>query len=229
MRRVDHLLSALGYGSRKQAQAMCDEERVTASGVVVTRANTRVDPATVQLDGEPLDFPLGLLVMLHKPVGMVCSHDDREGRLVYELLPPRWRLREPKVTTIGRLDKDTSGLLLLTDQGPLVHRLTSPKHHVPKVYRATLDAEPGPDLEGRFAAGLLLEGDDAPTLPARLQRVAPKVVEVTVEEGRYHQVRRMFGACGLHVEALHRLRFGEWSLGELPLGGWRALELPQGG
>jgi 16S rRNA pseudouridine516 synthase len=225
MRRVDQLLSALGYCSRKQAQELCDDERVTVDGEPLARASTRVDPASVRVDGEPLDFPDGLLVMLHKPVGVVCSHDDRDGRLVYELLPERWRRRDPVVTTIGRLDKDTSGLLLLTDVGPLVHRLTSPKHHVPKVYRATLDAEPGPEVAARFTRGLLLEGDEDPTLPATLTLVEPRVAEVTVQEGRYHQVRRMFAACGRHVQTLHRVRFGEYELGALEPGQWRSLPL----
>ncbi len=223
MRRVDQLLSALGYCSRKQAQELCDDERVTVDGAPLARASTKVEPRSVRVDGEPLEFPEGLVVMLHKPVGVVCSHDDRDGRLVYELLPERWRRRDPVVTTVGRLDKDTSGLLLLTDQGPLVHRLTSPKHHVPKVYRATLDGQVSPEVATRFSQGLLLEGDDEPTLPASVTMVEPKVAEVTVQEGRYHQVRRMFAACGLHVQALHRVRFGEFELGSLAPGEWRSL------
>jgi 16S rRNA pseudouridine516 synthase len=140
---------------------------------------------------------------------------------VYELLPPRWRLRDPVVTTVGRLDKDTSGLLLLTDDGARVHQLTSPRHHVDKVYVATLDGDLTPQTLEAFARGLSL--DDGPAAPARLEVRAPRVGAVTLQEGRYHQVRRMFAACGLLVTALHRERLGEWTLDELAPGQWRAL------
>jgi 16S rRNA pseudouridine516 synthase len=225
-RRVDQLLSSLGYCSRKEARALCAEGRVTVAGEPIDDASTRVVAADVRLDGEPLDFPDGLFVMLHKPVGLVCSHDTREGARVYELLPEPWLRRDPKVNTIGRLDKETSGLVLLTDVGPLVQRLTSPKHHVDKVYEATLDATPGPEVAAAFERGVRLEGEDEPTRPARLELLGERRAQVTLSEGRYHQVRRMFAACGLHVTALTRTRFGEWALGELPEGEWRALPLP---
>src|SRR4051812_36944805 len=115
MRRLDQLLSSLGYCSRKEAQVLCDEGRVKLAGELLDEASLRVDPAQVLLDDEPLEFPDGLLVMLNKPVGMVCSHDSSEGPRVYDLLPERWQQRDPKVTTVGRLDKETSGLLLITD------------------------------------------------------------------------------------------------------------------
>lgn len=229
MRRVDQLLSSLGYGSRKEAQALCDQGRVLVGGVVVDDASRRVNPAEVELDGAPLEFPEGLLVVMNKPLGVVCSHDSREGPRVYDLLPPRWLLRDPKVTTVGRLDKDTSGLLLLTDQGPLVQRLTSPRHHVEKVYVATLDREPTQDVVSAFAAGVeLMEGGEkVTTLPASALLLGERRVEVTLHEGRYHQVRRMFAAVGLHVVALERTRMGEWTLGALEPGAWRAVTLPR--
>lgn len=225
VRRVDQLLSSLGYCSRKEAQQCCDAGRVKLGGVVLDDASRRVDAEQVTLDDAPLEFPDGLLVMLHKPVGRICSHDSREGALIYELLPPRWLRRDPKVTTVGRLDKDTSGLLLVTDQGALVQRLTSPKHHVEKTYVATLDAEPGEELIAAFARGIELREGGAleRTLPAKLTLLGARRAEVTVQEGRYHQVRRMFAAHGLLVTALHRTRFGEWALGDLAEGQWRAL------
>lgn len=225
-RRVDQLLSSLGYCSRKEARALCADGRVTLDGQPVKDASARVVAAKVCLDGEPLDFPDGLFVMLHKPVGLVCSHDTREGARVYEVLPEPWLRRDPKVNTIGRLDKETSGLILLTDVGPLVQRLTSPKHHVDKVYEATLDATPGPDVLAAFERGILLDGEDEPTLPAKLEVLGERRAQVTLSEGRYHQVRRMFAACGLHVVALKRTRFGDWSLGDLPEGEWTPLPLP---
>lgn len=227
LRRVDQLLSSLGYCSRKEAQLLCDEERLVAKGQPITKASQKVEGADVLLDGEPLDFPDGLVVMLNKPAGYVCAHDERDGRIIYELLPERWRRRDPVVTTVGRLDKDTSGLLLLTDNGPLVHRLTSPKHHVDKVYLATLDSPLTPACVEAFAQGILLDSEDTKTLPAKLVAREPAregrgpLVEVTMHEGRYHQVRRMFAACGLHVVALHRETFGEFTLGDLPVGQWR--------
>jgi 16S rRNA pseudouridine516 synthase len=200
--------------------------RVEVKGTAATNPAQKVDESLVRIDGEPLDHPDGLLLMLHKPLGLVCSHDDREGPNVYSLLPPRWTQRNPVVTSIGRLDKDTSGLLLLTDQTALVHRLTSPKHKVPKTYRATLDAEPSPDLDAVFAAGTLqLDGEDRPCAPAELRRLGGCDVEVVLTEGRYHQVRRMFAACGLTVLTLHRTQFGSLTLADLPAGQWRELRL----
>jgi len=224
MRRLDQLLANLGYCSRREARAWIADGRVTVRGAVADDFGAKSDPAEVRVDGEPLDHPDGLLLLLHKPVGLVCSHDGREGPDIYSLIPERWRRRNPPVTSIGRLDKDTSGLLLLTDLSPLVHRLTSPKHKVPKVYRATLDRDPAPGLVDLFASGtLLLEQEDTPCAPATLKLQAPREAEVTLTEGRYHQVRRMFAATGTTVLALHRARFGQLELGDLPAGQWREL------
>ncbi len=226
MRRLDQWLANLGYCSRREARDWIDAGRVTVRGVPAKDAAAKAKADDVCVDGEPLDHPEGLLVLLHKPVGLVCSHDAREGPGVYSLLPARWRQRNPVVTSVGRLDKDTSGLLLLTDQSPLVHRLTSPKHKVPKVYRATVDADLDPELIPRFAAGTLrLEGEEEPCAPATLRLIAPREAELTLTEGRYHQVRRMFAACGRTVLTLHRARFGSLDLGELPAGAWRTLPL----
>jgi 16S rRNA pseudouridine516 synthase len=164
--------------------------------------------------------------MLHKPTGLVCSHDAREGPTVYSLLPPRWQRRNPVITSVGRLDKETSGLLLLTDQSPLVHRLTSPKHKVPKVYRATVDRDLSPELIPLFARGtLLLAGEKTPCAPAELCIRSAREAELTLTEGRYHQVRRMFSAQGTTVLTLHRERFGPLALGDVPRGEWRELPL----
>ena len=225
MRRLDQLLANLGYCSRREARGWIEAGRVTVAGRPVEDPGRKVAPGEVLIDGEPLDHPAGLLLLLHKPVGLVCSHDEREGPNVYSLLPARWRRRNPLVTSIGRLDKDTSGLLLLTDQSPLVHRLTSPKHKVPKVYRATVDRDLSPDLVSQFASGTLrLEGETQPCAPAALVLHSPREAEVTLTEGRYHQVRRMFAAAGATVLTLHRLRFDALEIGNLPAGQW--FELP---
>jgi 16S rRNA pseudouridine516 synthase len=226
MRRLDQWLSNLGYCSRREARAWIDDGRVTIGGEVADDVARKANPADVRVDGEPLDHPDGLLLMLHKPVGLVCSHDEREGANVYSLLPGRWRQRNPIVTSIGRLDKDTSGLLLLTDQSQLVHQLTSPKHKVPKLYRATVDRDLGPELVTLFASGTLLLADEKkPCAPAELRLVTPREAEVTMTEGRYHQVRRMFSASGANVVTLHRERFGPLELGDLAAGQWHELRL----
>lgn len=226
LRRLDQLLANLGYCSRREAREWVRSGRVTVDGLPADDFGAKASPPAVRVDGEPLDHPDGLLLLLHKPVGLVCSHDEREGPNVYGLLPPRWRERNPGVTSVGRLDKDTSGLLLLTDQSELVHRLTSPKHKVPKVYRAVLDADIPPGTAERFAAGtLVLKGEDEPCAPAHLRVLGPREAELTLTEGKYHQVRRMFSSQGCEVVSLHRARFGPLDLGTLAPGEWRELPL----
>ncbi|MBL9142994.1 MAG: rRNA pseudouridine synthase [Verrucomicrobiaceae bacterium] len=228
MRRLDQLLSSLGYCSRREALALVKSKRVRQKDIVLTKADQKVDPHAITLDGEPLEAPDGLLAMLHKPVGYVCTHGDGEGPAIYELLPDQWLRRNPAVTSVGRLDKDTSGLLLVTDIGSLVHRFTSPKAEVEKVYLAELDRELDPQLVEIFARGdLMLRGEDKPCLPARLQIVSAKTARLTITEGRYHQVRRMFASQGWHVEKLHRERFGPHELGDLEEGEWRLISLEQ--
>lgn len=226
MRRIDQLLASLGYCSRREARDWVKQGRVTVNGDPIKSSATKAEPAAVLIDGEPLDHPEGLLLLLHKPTGLVCSHDEREGPSIYELFPPRWRTRNPVLTSVGRLDKDTSGLLLVTDQSALVHRLTSPKHKVPKVYRATVDHDLDPALVALFASGTLqLEGEKAPCTAAELEILDSRTALLTLTEGKYHQVRRMFGSQGWLVESLHRERFGELELGELQPGQWRELPL----
>ncbi len=225
MRRLDQLLANLGYCSRREARAWVEGGRVTVAGKVVDDPGKKADPAAVRIDGEPLDHPEGLLLMVHKPAGLVCSHEEREGPNVYSLLPARWRQRNPLITSIGRLDKETTGLLLLTDQSELVHRLTSPKHKVAKVYRATVDSDLTPDLVALFAAGTLqLDDEKAPCRPAELRILAPREAELVLVEGKYHQVRRMFAATGRTVLTLQRTQFDHLTLGDLAPGEWRELE-----
>jgi 16S rRNA pseudouridine516 synthase len=228
--RLDQLLASLGYGSRRGVHVLIDAGRVTVRGARAGDIGEKVSPADVLVDGTALDHPGGLLLMLNKPVGLVCSHNPDEGPGVYGLLPPRWQARHPPVTSIGRLDRDTSGLLLLTDQSALVHRLTSPKHKVSKVYAATLNREVPPqrtaELASLFARGtLVLPGEDKPCAPAGLRWQDARTAELTLTEGRYHQVRRMFASQGCEVTALHRTHFGPLELGRLAPGEWRELAL----
>jgi len=189
----------------------------------VLYADDPLDHDNLRVDGEAPDPAPGLLVMLHKPVGYTCSTKD-PGRIVYDLLPPRYRLRSPLLSTVGRLDRDTSGLLLLTDDGVLLHRIVSPKSKLSKVYEATLANDLRGDEAGIFASGeLMLESEQTPLLPAGLEIIDSCHVRLTLHEGRYHQVRRMFAAVGNHVEALHRSRIGGLELAGLPAGEWRVL------
>lgn len=217
------LIANLGYGSRKQVALMFREGRITDADGEVLYADDKVGHDAIRIDDEPLDPPAGLVLMLHKPVGYTCSTKD-PGRIIYDLLPPRFRLRSPLLSPVGRLDRDTSGLLLMTDDGQLLHRIVSPKARLAKVYDATL-AE---DLRGNegavFASGeLLLESEATPLAPALLEVTGPRSAHLTLTEGRYHQVRRMFAAVGNHVEALHRSRVGGLALDGLPAGEWRVL------
>ena len=225
--RVDKLLGSLGYGSRSEIARLGKVGGIVLDGVDLTDVSRRIAvtpdlPERMQVDGRPLDPPAGLVLILNKPLGMTCSHKE-DGALVYDVLPERWRRRDPAISTIGRLDKDTSGLLLLTDDGDLLHRVISPRRHVAKVYRATL-ARPlaGTEADLFEAGGLVLEGEDKPLAPAVLEVLSPTEARLTVTEGRYHMVRRMFAAVGNHVEALHRERMGQLALPEdLAPGEWR--------
>jgi 16S rRNA pseudouridine516 synthase len=221
---LDALLSRYGYCSRSEARAWLKAGRVTLNGKALVSHSDKALPGTVLIDGEPVEFPDGLLVVLHKPADYVCSHDPGEGPSVYDLLPPRWLKRNPVVTTIGRLDKDATGVLLITDDGDLVHRWTSPKHKVAKLYEVTVDADLPPGLEALFAAGtLMLDGEDKPCLPAKLEIVGAREARLELTEGRYHQVKRMFASQGCTVTRLHRSRFGDITLDGLEPGAWRAL------
>ena len=222
MKLVKHLAN-LGYGSRKEVAWMFREGRVTDAAGEVLYADDPLDHGNVRVDGEPLDPPQGLVLMLHKPAGYTCSTKDK-GRIVYDLLPERFRLRDPVLSTVGRLDRETTGLLLMTDDGGLLHRIVSPKSKLPKVYEATLGEDLRGDEAALFASGtLLLESETTALLPAELHVLGPRQARLTLHEGRYHQVRRMFAAVGNHVEALHRERIGGLGLDDLPEGQWRAL------
>lgn len=182
--------------------------------------------AEVQVDGEPVDSPEGILVLLHKPVGYVCSHDAKEGPRVFDLVPKRWLKRNPPVTTVGRLDKDATGALVITDQGDLVHRWTSPKRHVTKLYEVTVDKDLDARLISVFASGeLRLDDEPKPCLPAKLEIVSARAAKLELTEGKYHQVKRMFASQGWMVTRLHRSRFGDFELGDLPVGQWQRILL----
>jgi 16S rRNA pseudouridine516 synthase len=227
--RVDKLLSSMGYGSRNEMARMAKAGGITLDAAELRDVTKRIPvtpdlPSRMRIDGEALDPLAGMVILLNKPLGMTCSHKE-DGPLIYDILPKRWKRRDPAISTIGRLDKQTSGLLLLTDDGDLLHRVISPKRHVKKTYRARL-ARPLDGTEGDlFASGdLMLEGEDKPLASAELDVVSETEALLTVTEGRYHQVRRMFAAAGNHVEELHRERLGGLSLPDgMAPGEWKLL------
>lgn len=229
MARLDRLLANLGYGSRRDVTDLIARRQVTLDGAVVKDAGAKIAiganlPSRVTVSGQPLDPPAPLTLLLHKPLDTVCSHREA-GRSVYELLPQRWRARIPALSSVGRLDKDTTGLLLITDDGPFLHRVISPRSHVAKRYRATLDRPLRGDEAEIFASGtLMLESEKQPLAPAALEPTGPAEALLTITEGRYHQVRRMFAAVGNHVTALHRDRIGGLELpANMAPGDWRTL------
>jgi 16S rRNA pseudouridine516 synthase len=217
------LIANLGYGSRKEVLAIFRDGRITDANGEVLYSDDQVGHSTVRIDGEPLDPAPGMLIMLNKPTGYTCSTSD-PGGVVYDLFPPRFRRRSPVLATVGRLDRDTSGLLLLTDDGQLLHRIVHPKSNISKVYEATLARELRGDEAKVFGSGkLMLESEKTPLAPAVMEVIGPRQARLTLTEGRYHQARRMFAAVGNHVEQLHRSRVGALELGDLPEGQWRML------
>ncbi|MBO9709566.1 MAG: 16S rRNA pseudouridine(516) synthase [Caulobacter sp.] len=213
MARLDRLLANLGYGGRRDVQALIAGGKVTLDGVALKNSAQKIAvtadlPQHLKIRGVPVDPPAPLVLMMNKPLGVVCSHRE-DGERIYDLLPRRWQARDPALSSVGRLDKDTSGLILITDDGDFLHRVISPKRHVPKVYRAVLDRPLNGTEGATFAEGaLMLEGEEKPLLPAELEVLGEREARLTITEGRYHQVRRMFAAVGNHVTALHRERIG---------------------
>lgn len=219
--RIDRILASCGYGSRSTVRGLLRADLVSAEGTVIRSADHKLLPEAVRLDGAPLDHPTGLLVMVNKPAGYACSRNPGESPLLYDLLPERWLRRNPVPVSIGRLDRDTTGLILVTDDMALVHRLTAPAHGVEKTYQVEVDGPIDPSLVTLFASGSYqLKGEEKPCRPARLLILEERRAELTIHEGRFHQVRRMFAEQELTVTALHRSRFGPYSLGGLAPGDW---------
>jgi 16S rRNA pseudouridine516 synthase len=218
------LLANLGYGSRKDVQRLIRYGAVTDATGRTLGENEVPPQAEIRVRGETLDPPAPLTLIVNKPAGYTCSMED-PGETIYELLPPRFAARNPGLNPIGRLDKDTTGLLLLTDDGKLLHRVIHPKSHCRKVYHATLDRPLSGNEAALFASGtLLLNGESKPLLPAPLEVIRENEALVTLHEGRYHQIRRMFAAAGNHVVSLRRLSIGGLALpDDLAEGEWREL------
>ena len=223
-KRLDAHLSSLGYCSRSETKKFVKTHKVCVNGVRVFETDKKVYHNHVSINEEPLD-PQSLTILMNKPSAIVCSHDD-VGTLIYSLLPKRWQRRNPKISTIGRLDSDTTGAILLTDDGALNHKLSSPKSDISKLYEVSLAQALRGDESELFSSGeLVLKNEKKPLLPAKMEILSDTVVLLELNEGKYHQVKRMFGAVGNKVIALHRVRFGTHDIEQLAFGEYKILEL----
>lgn len=222
MERLDKFLCDCGVGTRSQVKAILKMGRVTVDGKPEKDGSRKVDPqaAAICLDGEALQGGGVLVVMLNKPAGYVTATEDAKEQTVMELLPPQYKNRELK--PIGRLDKQTEGLLLFTNDGDLLHRLISPKKEVPKIYYARHAGSATEEDVKAFAEGITLR-DGTECLPAVLESLGPGESLITVCEGKYHQVRRMMASRGMPVDYLERRAEGGLTLGNLPRGQCREL------
>ena len=215
--RLNAYLARAGVASRRGAEELIRAGRVQVNGEVAGLATFVEQGDRVELDGRPLELEPLAYVLLHKPAGVVTTASDPHGRrTVVDLvgLPQR-------VVPVGRLDADTTGALLLTNDGPLAHRLMHPRYEVDKVYEAEVDGEPSAEALGHLAEGVEL--DDGPTAPAGVRRLGPSRIELTLHEGRKHQVKRMCEAVGHPVRRLHRQGYAGLTLDGLAPGEWREL------
>lgn len=221
MDRIDKLLASTGRWSRKEAKTLCRQGRVTADGAPVRAEDKVPGGAALSVDGQPVELESTVWLLLHKPAGLLSATEDPRQPTVLSLLPERYR--KIGLFPVGRLDKDTEGLLLLTTDGALAHDLLSPKNHVDKVYYVEVDGELTPDHADAFAAGITL-ADGYRCLPAELRLLGGNRGEVTLREGKYHQIKRMLGSLGKPVTYLKRVAFGPLLLDEgLEKGQWRPL------
>ena len=226
MERLDKFLCDSGAGTRSQVKEILKKGRVAIDGRPEKDGSRKIDPAaqTVTLDGVPMGGKPRTVVMLNKPAGFVTATEDRQQKTVMDLLPPE--LKHLDLKPVGRLDKETEGLLLLTNDGDLLHRLITPKKEVPKVYYARHEGRATPEDVDAFRSGLTL-GDGTVCRSALLEPVGPGESLITVCEGKYHQVRRMMASRGMPVTYLERRREGNLSLGDLPRGEIRPLTVSE--
>lgn len=227
--KLAQLLFTQGFGTRRACSALVAAGEVRLGGRVVDDPDEDVDVAPGEfwfdVQGRRWPYRARALVLLHKPAGYECSQKPRHHPSVLSLLPAPLRTRG--VQPIGRLDEDTTGVLLLTDDGALIHRLTSPKHHVPKVYEVTAKHPVTEAQAERLCSGVVLDDEPAPVRAAACEITGPHTLRLTLTEGKYHQVKRMLAAAGNRVDALHRSAFGAWRLPDgLAPGQWRWADDP---
>ena len=226
--RWSQLLFSQGFGTRRACEALVLAGRVRHAGQAIEDPDAEVAPGedfVFEVEGRAWPYRERALILLHKPAGYECSQRAGGAPSVMNLLPPPLRSRgKGGVQSVGRLDVDTTGALLLTDDGPLLHRLTSPRHHVAKVYEVTAK-HPLDDAQlRRLCEGVVLDDDPAPVRAAGLERTGTATLRLTLTEGKYHQVKRMIAAVGNRCEGLHRSAIGALALpADLAPGQWRWL------
>ena len=235
--RLDQLLFSQGFGTRRVCAGLIEQGLVSVGGTVCTEPGAEFDTAAEGLaftvQGVDWAFHERAYLMLNKPAGYECSHRPGAWPGVYTLLPAALRQRPPHtkssakivgVQAVGRLDQDTTGLLLLSDDGKFIHRMSSPKHHVPKVYDVTAKHPVDSEQIGKLLAGVVLDDDPKPVRAAACEQTSELQLSLTLTEGKYHQVKRMIAAVGNRVEGLHRSRIGSLGLpADLKPGEWRWL------
>jgi 16S rRNA pseudouridine516 synthase len=223
--QLERILQSQGFGSRKACRNLIRSKRVTIGAEVFTDPFADLAPEGLefQVDGTPWQYREKAYLLLNKPAGHECSRAPKNHPSVLSLLPEPLRNRD--VQPIGRLDEDTTGLLLLTDDGQLHHRLISPRHNVAKVYEVTAKHPVEDEQIAALLAGVQLHDEPGPIAAAACERVSERVIHLTLTEGKYHQVKRMLAAAGNRVEALKRIAVGTLKLpDDLPEGGWRWLD-----
>ena len=218
--RLDKFLSNSGFGSRKDVKQLIKKKLVTVNDRIVTKSDLNINPLTdsIRYDNELIEYKEFHYFLLNKPKGYLSATEDNKQNTVLDLLPEYSYLN---LFPVGRLDKDTTGTLLITDDGQLAHSLLSPKRHVDKIYIATLDKDIPPSIIKSFEEGIIL--DNELTLPAKLEIISSNVGKVTLRQGKYHQVKRMFSSFGLEVIELDRIQFSFLNVNDLPLGKYREL------
>ena len=231
--RLSELLYSQGFGTRRLCAGLIENGLVTVRGEVLSEPATEIDvstwPVAYTVQGQSWEYQQRAYVMLNKPAGYECSHRPGAWPSVYTLLPAPLRQRPTPgkvqgVQAVGRLDQDTTGLLLLSDDGAFIHRMNSPRHHVPKVYEVTTKHPLDERQITRLKAGVVLDDDPKPVAAADAQALGEHHLQLTLTEGKYHQVKRMVAAVGNRVEALHRSRIGGLALpADLAPGEWRWL------
>ncbi|TLS71896.1 pseudouridine synthase [Aliarcobacter thereius] len=223
MKRVDAHLSSLGYCSRSEAKRFLKQNEVCINENRVYNTSIKAKHSEITVNGKKLDDEK-LLILLNKPEDYICSHNDA-GKLIYSLLPQRYQNRNPKISTIGRLDIDTTGAILFTDDGDLNHRLTSPKKDIKKIYEVSLEKPLKGDEKELFASGEIVLNNETKALkPAILKVINPNLVHLEIVEGKYHQVKRMFAYTGNKVIKLHRLDFSGFKVEDLEIGEFKLLD-----
>jgi len=231
--RLDDILYTQGFGTRRICAGLIQHGWVRVPGVAMPEPGTELDPECLvfEVQGQRWVYQARAYVLLHKPAGYECSHKPSAWPSIYTLLPAPLRQRPVKgaalqgVQAVGRLDQDTTGALLLSDDGQFIHRLSSPRHHVPKVYEVTAKHPVDATQVQRLLAGVVLDDDPQPVRAAACEATGTNTLRLTLTEGKYHQVKRMVAAVGNRVEALHRSRIGDLALPEdLPPGQWRWLD-----